>query len=232
MSTGNLILTLLLVIPLGQEAAKIRVRITMFEIPFMIVSRTIATRVAEDGSIIGTMVGGSTTGSFPDGEVTIHNRLPAASDSVDIVKAIREFMAYGCITAQDIGVNEFTRHELIFDLQDGAGEEVYQELHKGRPSPLSYRLAIEPVWENEREAGLALQVRLRWQDPFGIQDIRDNIPERLVYDQTVFVRFGQTTLVGFPSSSSRSRRSIYWLAIAVDLGLTRQRTEFMLSAHG
>jgi len=209
----NLILSMLIAIPLGQETANVHVRLTLFEVPFMIVSRVIAGGVTEGGGVVGTMVGGSTTGSFPDGAVTLQNRLPAGSYSVDIKKVIREFMAYDCIRAQDISVNTLVEHALVFGHKSRAGQEVAQELDL---ESLSYRLDIEPVWENEEEAGLALQIWLRWQDPYGIQDIKNDIPERLVFDQTVSVKFGQTILVGFPSSTSRSRRSIFWLALSVE----------------
>ena len=210
---GDLMLTLLLVIPLSQETANVRVRITLFEVPSMIVSRMIASRVTEDGGVEGTMVGGNTTGSFPDGAVTLQNRLPAGSFSVDIKKVIREYMAYGCIRAQDISVNELAEHALVFGHKSKAGQEVAQELD---PKSLSYRLVVEPAWEDEQEAGLALQVWLRWQNPYGVQDIINNIPERLALDQNVAVKFGQTSLVGFPSSTSRPRRSIFWLALSVE----------------
>jgi len=209
----NLILPLLMAIPLGQETVNIRVRITMFEAPSMIVSRMFAGRTTKGGGVAGTMVGGNTTGSFPDGAVTLQNRLPAGSYGVDIKKVICEFMAFDCIRAQDITVYELAGHELVFNAHSGAGKEVAQKLDL---DSLSYRLDIEPAWKNEQEAGLALQVWLRWQDPYGIQDIRDNIPERLAFDQTVSVKFGQTSLVGFPSSTSRSRRSIFWLALSVE----------------
>jgi hypothetical protein len=213
MSIGNLILTFLMAIPLGQETANIRVRIILFEVPSMIVSRVIAGEVAEGEGVVGTMVGGSTTGSFPDEAVTLQNRLAAGSDTMDIKRVIREFMAYDCIKAQDVSVFELTEHELVFNYQNEAGQEVAEELDL---DSLLYRLDIEPVWKNDEEAGLALRVWLRWQDPYGIQDIRDNIPERLVFDQTVLVKFSQVTFVGFPSSTSKSRRSIYWLALSVE----------------
>ena len=213
----NLILPLLMAVPLGQETANVRTRITLFEVPSMIVSRMITSRVTKDGGVEGTMmVGGDTTASFPAEGVSLPSRLPASSVSEDIKKVIREFMANSCLRAQDISVNELAGHELVFDHRCLAGQEVYQELHKGRPYPLSYRLVIEPAWQNNEEAGLHLQIWLRWQDPYGIQDIRDIIPERLAFDQTVAIKFGQRTLFGFPSSTSRSRRSIYWLALSVE----------------
>jgi len=122
-----LILTNLMALQPAEEAANVRVRITLYGVPFMIVSRTIDTRVAEDGSVIGTMVGGSTTGAFPADVVSLQNRLPAGSYSVDIKDAIREFMASGCIRAQDITIYELAGHELIFDHQNEAGQEVAQE---------------------------------------------------------------------------------------------------------
>lgn len=211
----HLILPLLMAIPLGQETANVRVRITLFEVSSMIVSRMFAGIVTEGEGVAGTLVGGNTTGSFPASPVTLKNRLAAGLDTMDMKGAIREFMANDCIRAQDITINELAGRELVFGHQGEAGQEVCQELHQGRPSPLSYRLDIEPVWENEQEAGLALQIWLLWQDPYGIQDIKDNIPERLAFDQAVSVKFGQTTLVGFPSSTS-GRRFIYWLALSVE----------------
>jgi hypothetical protein len=214
MFIGNLILTVLMAIQPSQETADIRVRISVFEVPFMIVSYTVA-GVSKDGGVVGTMVGGSTTRSFPRDAVTLQNRLAAGSHSVEIKTAIREFMAYSCIRAQDITVHELAEHELVFDHQGEAGHEVYQELDQGRPSPFSYRLDIEPAWESDEEAGLALQVWFRWQNPYGLQDISGEVPERLAFDQTVAVKFGQTSLVGLPSSTS-GRRFIYWLAVTVE----------------
>jgi len=214
MLIGNLILALLMAIPLAQESASIRVKITLFEVPFMIVSWTTA-RVAEDGSVVGTMVGGSTTGAFPAEAVSLQNRLPADSYSVDIKSAIREYMAYSCIRAQNITVYELAGHELDFDHQNGVGQEVAQE-REDWPYWLSYRLAVEPAWKNEEEIGLALRLWIRRKDPHGLLDITGQVPEHLVLDQTVTVKFGQTSLVGFPSSTSRSRRSIYWLALSAE----------------
>jgi hypothetical protein len=215
MFMGNLILMLLMLIPLGQETADIRVKITLFEVPFMIVTTMFAGGVAKDGGVVGTMVGGSTTGGFPAEVVSLQNRLPADSYSVDIKSAIRDYMANSCIRAQNITVYELANHELVFRDQREAGQEVYQELDEGRPCPVAYRLVVEPVWEDEQEAGLALQVWLRWQNPYGVQDIINNIPEHLALDQNVAVKFGQTSLVGFPSSNS-GPRSIYWLAVSVE----------------
>lgn len=214
MFVGNLILPVLMVIPLGQETGNVRVRITLFEVPSMIVSRMIATRVTKDGGVEGTTVGGSTTGSFPTSVVSLQNRLPADSYSVDIKSAIREYMAYSCIRAQDIRVYEFSGHELIFDHQNKAGQEVAQE-KDAWPYWLSYRLAIEPAWKNEEECGLALRLWIRRKDPHGLLDITGQVPEHLVLDQTAAVKFGQTSLVGFPSSTS-GPRSIYWLALSVE----------------
>jgi hypothetical protein len=214
MVMGNLILTLLMVIPLGQESANIRVKVSLFEVPFMIVSWTTA-RVAEDGSVVGMTVGGSTTGSFPTGVVSLQNRLPADSYSVDIKSAIREYMAYSCIRAQDITVYEFAGHELIFNHQNEAGQEVAQE-RDGWPYWLSYRLAVEPAWKNEEQVGLALRLWIRRKDPHGLLDITGQVPEHLVLDQTVALKFGQTSLVGFPSTTS-GPRSICWLAVSVEV---------------
>jgi hypothetical protein len=209
----NLLLPFLMVLPLYQEATNLQVRITMFEVPFMIVSWTTA-RVAEDGSVVGTTVGGSTTGSFPTGVVSLQNRLPADSYSVDIKSAIREYMAYSCIRAQDITVYEHAGHELIFNHQNEAGQEVAQE-RDDWPYWLSYRLAVEPAWKNEEEIGLALRLWIRRKDPHGLLDITGQVPEHLVLDRTVALKFGQTSLVGFPSTTS-GPRSIYWLALSVE----------------
>ena len=91
MFMGNLILTLLMAIPLGQEAASIRFKITIFEVPFMIVTTMFAGGVAKDAGVVGTMVGGSTTGAFPDEVVSLQNRLPADSNGVDIKSVIPEY---------------------------------------------------------------------------------------------------------------------------------------------
>jgi len=211
----NLILPLLMAIPLGQETADIRAKITLFEVPSMIVSRMIATRVTKDGGVEGTMVGGSTTGSFPAEMVCLQNRLPAGSDSMALKKAIREFMANDCVRAQDITVYELAGHELIFDHQNETGQEVAQK-RDAWPYWLSYHLAVEPAWMDEEDVGLALRLWIRRQDPYGLQDITGQVPECLVFDQTVAVKFGQTSLVGFPSSTSRPRRSIFWLALSVE----------------
>lgn len=214
MAICSLMLTLFMAIHPGQEAANLRVRIIVYEVPFMIVSRTIA-GVAEDGSVVGTMVGGSTTGSFPDKAVTLQNRLPAGSYSVDIKDVIREFLAYSCIRAQDITVYELAEHELVFNDPHEAKREVYQELDEMRPSPVSYRLNVELTWENEHEAGLAIQVWLRWQNPQRIQENITNIPERLAIDENVAVKLGQTSLAGFPSTTT-GPRSVLWLALSVE----------------
>jgi hypothetical protein len=59
-------------------------------------------------------------------------------------------------------------------------------VHKGRPSPLSFRLDIRGAWHNEDETGLALQIRLSSQDPSGVQDVSGNIPS-VYLDETVSV---------------------------------------------
>lgn len=212
----NLILTLLATTPFAQETAGICVKISLFEVPSMIVSYTVAGWSTPDGGVAGTTVGGNTTWSFPSRPVVLQNRLPAGSGSVDIKTAIREFMAYGCIRPQHIAVHELAEHELVVDRQGEPGQEVIKEIHQGRPSPLSFRLEIGGAWQNEDETGLALQIRLSSQDPSAVQDISGDIPERLVFDQTVSVTLGQTTLLGFPSSDSRARRSIFWLALSAE----------------
>jgi bacterioferritin-associated ferredoxin len=216
MFIGNLTLAVLMAVQPGQETAGIRVTISLFEVPSMIVSYTVAGWSTPDGAVVGRTVGGNTTRSFPNRPAVLQNWLPAGSDCGDIKTEIREFMANNCIKAQHITVNEIAGHELVFDERAEAGQEVYQVLEEGRPSPFSYRLNIEPAWQNEEEIGLSLKVWLRWQYPYGVQEISGNVPERLVFDKIVVTKFGQTTLVGFPSSDSRGRRSIFWLALSAE----------------
>lgn len=211
----SLILTLLAAMPFGQEATGMRVKISLFDVPSMIVSYTVAGWSTPDGGVAGTTVGGDITGSFPDHPVTLENRLAAGSLAVDIKTIIRDFMANACLRAQDIPVHELAGHELVFAEPAEAGQEVYQELEEGLPSPSSIRVDIEPAWETDEETGLSLRVWLRWQDPYGIQEISGNIPERLAVEQTVPVKFGLISLVGFPSSTS-GRRFIYWLALSAE----------------
>jgi hypothetical protein len=215
MFVGHLILPLLMAISLGQETANIRVRITLFEVPSMIVSRIFAGRVTEDGAVAGTMVGGNTTGSFPAGVVFLQDRLAGCANTSDIKSAIFEYMAYSRIKEQDIGIFELTQHELVLGNQPSIAQEVEREIDKW-PHRVSYRLTVEPAWQNEEEVGLALRLWIRRKDPHGLLDITGQVPEHLVLDQTVALKFGQTSLVGFPSSTSRSRRSIYWLAVSVE----------------
>jgi hypothetical protein len=210
----NMIMALLMALPFGQEAANIRVKITLFEVPFRIVSWTYA-GVTKDGGVAGTTVGGPTTGAFPSGGVSLQNKMSADSSSLDIKSAIQEHMAYSCLRAQDITVNEIARHDLVFDDQGGAGQQVTEELYRDRPSPFFYRLDIEPAWKNDEEIGLALKLWIRGQEPYELQDITGQLPERLVLDQTVAVRFGQMSFTGFPSTTS-GPRSIYWLAVSAE----------------
>lgn len=208
----SLILSLLVMVPLGQETASIGVRTTLYEVPAMIISRIIAAR-SEDGGVVGTMIGGVTTESFPTDPVFLQDRLEGDADSPEIIMAIREYMAHGCIREQDVNVVELARHDLVLGSQPLGGQEVYREAEK-RPHRVSYRLIIEPAWQYEEGAGLALQVWLRWQNPSDIQEIVDRLPDQLVVDQVLLLKFGRTSLLGFPSSTSRLHRSIFWLALS------------------
>ena len=48
------------------------------------------------------------------------------------------------------------------------------------------------------------------------QETGDRLPEQSVVDRVLPMKFGQTSLLGFPSSPSRARRSIFWLALAAE----------------
>jgi hypothetical protein len=211
----TLIATVLLAMPRAGQAPDLHLKITLFEVPFRIVSMTFAGWTAKDGSVVGKTVGGATTGAFPAGAIVLQNRLPAESGIREAQKAIREFMADDCVKAQNIIVNELAEHELCFGQIGESGQEVYQELSKGRPSPVSYRIHIELAWENEDQVGLALRIWLNWQDPGGIQDFGGIVPERLAFDETISAKTRQTSLVAFPTSESHWDRSIIWLAISV-----------------
>lgn len=215
MTLGHLTLPLLMMIPFDQETANLRLRITFFEVPSIFVSRIVAGRVDKDGTVAGTMVGGNTTGSFPTKTVFLQDRLAGSADSGDIIGAIREYMAAACIREQDIEVFELTRHDLVLNDKLPIAIEADRGFEQW-PHQASYRLILEPARQNEEEAGLALQLWLRWQDPYGIQDISGQVPKRLVVDQILTAKFGQTSLLGFPSSTLRSRRSIYWLSLFVE----------------
>jgi hypothetical protein len=181
----------------------------------MIVSRTIAGRGDAQGTVAGKMVGGNTTGSFPTKTVFLQDRLAGSAEARDIKRAIRDYMALGCIREQDIGVSELTQHDLVLNDKLPTALEADREIEQW-PHQASYRLILEPVWQNEEEAGLDVQLWLRWQDPYGIQVVSGQVQERLVVDQVLTVKFGQTSFLGFPTSTLKSRRSIYWLALFVE----------------
>ena len=213
MFLGELVLSLLMAIPLGQETADVRLRITVFEVPSMIVSMTWA-GPSKDGGVVGTTVGGNTTWSFPNEPVFLQDELPDQSDSTRIITAIRKHMVYGCIREQMITAFEKAQNELVLNKQTAA-QEVFRRFAEGGGRN-ALRLAVEAAWQNEAEAGIALRAWLRWQDPYGIQEIEDRLPERLVVDRVLPMKFGRTSLLGFPSSTSRARRSGFWLALSAE----------------
>ncbi len=213
MSLVQIIFPLLMMIPLGQETADVRLRITLFEVPSWIVSMTWA-GPSKDGGVVGTTVGGNTTWSFPSEPVFLQNQLPGNSDTEQITTAIRKHMVYSCIREQMITVTEKTKLELVLDKQTAA-QKVFRQLAEGGGRN-ALRLAVETAWQNGDETGIALRVWLRWQDPFGIQEIGDQLPEPLVVDRVFPMKFGRTSLLGFPSSTSRARRSIFWLALSAE----------------
>ena len=203
--------------PIGHATVEMRVKITAFEVPSMIVSTTWA-GPSKDGGIVGTTIGGNTTWSFPNEPIFLQNQLPANSDAAQIISAIRQHMAYGCIREQMIAVSEKTKLEFVLNKQTTA-EEVYWRLDEGRGGN-ALRLAVETAWLNEEGAGLAIKIWLRWQDPFGIQEIGDQPPEQLAVSRVFPLKFGRTSLLGFPSSTSKERRSIFWLALSAEKALS------------
>jgi len=213
MLLSQMISFLLVLVPLCQETADIRLRITLYEVPSWIVSRMWA-GPSKDGGVVGTMVGGNTTWSFPNEPVFLQDKLPGNSDTEQIITAIRKHMVYGCVKEQMITVSKKAKVELILDRQTAAWEVFWRFAEGGGRNAL--RLAAEAAWRNEDETGIALRVWLRWQDPFGIQEIGDQLAEQPAFDQVLPLKFGRTSLLGIPSSSSKERRSIFWLALSAE----------------
>jgi len=125
----SLTLSLLMMIPFGQETADIRLRITLFEVPSRIVSMTWA-GPSKDGGVVGTTVGGNTTWSFPTEPVFLQDQVPGRPDSTQIMTAIRRHMVYSCIREQMITVSEKTELELVLNKQTAA-QEVFRQLDEG-----------------------------------------------------------------------------------------------------
>ncbi len=213
MLSGQLTSFLLMAISLGQEPIEMHVKITVFEVPSMIVSTTWA-GPGKAGGVVGTAVGGNTTRSFPDKPVFLQDQLPANSAAAQIISAIRQHMTYGCIREQMIAVSDKTKVELVLNRQTAAQEIFWPFAEGGGRNSL--RLAVERAWRNEDETGIALRVWLRWQDQFGIQEIGDHLSEQLAVDRVLAIKYGRISLLGFPSSDSTGRRSVFWLALSAE----------------
>jgi hypothetical protein len=181
----------------------------------MIVSRTLTSKINEDGSIEGMMIGGSTTASFPNSVVILENRLSGSPLDMTIKRAIREYLANECIRGQDITVYDLASRDLLWDDGRLEAKEVNQDLVTDRLK-LAYRLRVEPAWINEEGFGAALQLWMSWENLFEVREVGAQNPERQVLDERITVKFGQTSLVGFRLDGKRLRASVCWLAISVD----------------
>ncbi len=197
----------------AQEKGKFHVRISIYEIPNMIISRIVSTKIADDGSVTGTMVGGDITSSFPPGVVLLQNRLSDSPIDDPVIKVIRENMASNCVRLQDIQVIALAQHDFLLDAMESESQEVYQDLTSSGIE-YHYRLRVVLEWKNEEEVCLALQLWMNRKNPDSIQLIGVEIPAPLVLDLTVTAKFDQTSLVGFPSYGKKPRDTIYWLAIS------------------
>lgn len=181
----------------------------------MIVSRTITSKINEDGSIQGTMIGGSTTASFPNSVVILENRLSGSPLDMTIKRSIREYMANDCIRSQDITVFDIASHDLLWDDNRLEAQEANHKVETHRLS-LTYRLRIEPAWRNEEGFGVALQLWMSWENLFEVREVSAQNPERQILDERVAVKPGQTSPVGFRLAGKLHRGGICWLAISVD----------------
>lgn len=123
-------------------------------------------------------------------------------------------MAYGCVKEQMITVSKKAKVELVLNRQTDSQEVFWRFAEGGGRN--AFRLAVEAAWRNEDETGIALRVWLRWQDPFGIREIEDRLPDQLVVDRALPMKFGRTSLLGFPSTESRARRSSFCLALSAE----------------
>ncbi|OGD18910.1 MAG: hypothetical protein A2W03_13715 [Candidatus Aminicenantes bacterium RBG_16_63_16] len=194
----------------------LRVKISIYEVPFGIVSRTVASHANPDGSVTGTMAGGATTAKFPKSSVLLENYLSGSSSTAAIKRNIREYMAYGCVRSQDIRVFDLAEHELVFDNGQLRVQETGQDL-ESYPYDLSYHLRIEPAWKTAEDIGLAVQLWMDWRNVPNVQPsetLRRGLP---ILDQTIPVKLGQTSLAGFrPTIGNGPKGSVYWLALSAD----------------
>lgn len=159
----------------AQEKGKFHVRISIYEIPNMIISRIVSTKIADDGSVTGTMVGGDITSSFPPGVVLLQNRLSDSPIDDPVIKVIRENMASNCVRLQDIQVIALAQHDFLLDAMESESQEVYQDLTSSGIER-HCRLKVLPKWQNEEEPGLGLQLWMNRQNPFGIQELELKTP--------------------------------------------------------
>ncbi len=214
---------LMLIFPTGKfsplrqvnEQSVFQVRVSIYEVPWMIISRTIASTTNADGSVSGRMVGGITTASVPAGTVLLENRLSGSHSVASVRRAIRKYMSNGCVRDQDITVFELAQHDFSFDGKCLELREIGREAKSIRHD-LNYHVRIEPAWKTDEEVGLALQLWMHTENRYGVRVIGDQNPELQVLDHTIASKFGHISLLAFRSANESWSGSVYWLAISAE----------------
>ncbi len=193
----------------------LRVRISIYEVPFGIVSRTISSQVNSDGSVEGTTAGGATTAKFPRTPVLLQNYFSGEPIPLTIKGMLREYMAYDCVRSQDITVHDLAQDEFVFDNTRSLVQEAGQSV-ESYPYDLTYHLRIEPAWRTAEAAGVRLQLWMDWKNAPDVQRAGTSSSEPLILDQTIPVKFSQTSFAGFRSPANGPRGFVYWVAVSAD----------------
>ena len=184
----------------------IRILVKVYEIPPWQSTIVSMTR-QKDGSIVGAMVGGNVNSSFPGGMVLLEAYLPVDLPDDAIKETIRSKIRWTCGRAfpSGIAINFVGQHEFVLDSPAANCLEEPKELRvESRNS--AYRLTLIPKSISNND----ITMRIRFETKRMFTSELDTLTE-----QTLDFSYAKNLLLGFPTSQTGDRGTVYWLAFSV-----------------
>jgi hypothetical protein len=219
----------------------LRVRVSIYDVPSLFVSRTIAWGSRAAGGVWGTIIGPvDTTASFPKGAVLLQHKIPQGFGDSEVKEEIGKYMATGCLVPQQIDPGLVGCHEFQFGATTESQEET--KAVKVRGVEYHYRLRLTPGEQSGDALPLRVELWMNRYDPRQIHYLGEERVEQQLLDCLIAVSILRTkamkgagplpgnapspiagppafgTLIGIASrdNDSQPRRTVYWIAASAD----------------
>ena len=167
---------------------------------------------AEGGLLMGTVIDGNVTASFPDGYIVL--KTTQTNDNLELIQLIEQrISSYPCSCPDFTQVDSYSKHEIQIDPNKIKHDsfEFHNKIFRGGLISGEYWLYVTPVTANNHNA--ILEFELLVQDYNSLELCRAGCIEKIqLLCRQIEMEANQTLLVGFrePSGDERYKNSVYW----------------------